>query len=115
MKIFTALRNLTHKAARKALSMLPRRRRFGIYRSFVECDPAPNTRLVLKIADTREELEACLSLLHDSYVDSGFMTPDPSGMRVTSRPTMVMTPPIMVIISTITSHFRNRSAGGSSG
>jgi GNAT superfamily N-acetyltransferase len=83
MKIFTALRNLIHKAARKALSMLPRRRRFGIYRSFVECDPAPNTRLVLKIAETREELEACLSLLHDSYVDSGFMTPDPSGMRVT--------------------------------
>ena len=83
MKIVTVLRNLVHKAARKALAMLPRRRRFGIYRSFVECDPAPNTKLVLKIAETREELEACLSLLHDSYVDSGFMTPDPSGMRVT--------------------------------
>ena len=83
MKIMTVLRNLLHKAARKALAMLPRKRRFGIYRSFVECDPEPNSRLVLKIADTKEELEACLSLLHDAYVDSGFMTPDPSGMRVT--------------------------------
>ena len=83
MKIVTVLRNLVHKAARKALAMLPRRRRFGIYRSFVECDPAPNSKLVLKIAETREELEACLTLLHDAYVDSGFMTPDPSGMRVT--------------------------------
>ena len=38
---------------------------------------------MLKIADTKEELEACFTLLHDAYVDSGFMKPDPSGMRVT--------------------------------
>ncbi|MCK7490445.1 MAG: hypothetical protein MZW92_00535 [Comamonadaceae bacterium] len=31
-------------------------------RSFVDCDPAPNPRLVLKIAETREELEACFQL-----------------------------------------------------
>jgi 23S rRNA pseudouridine1911/1915/1917 synthase len=35
-----------------------------------------------------------------------------SGMRVTSRPTMVMTPPIMVIINTMTSHFNRRSEAG---
>ncbi len=49
----------------------------------VECDPQPDSRLVLKIADTKEELEACFRLLHDAYVASGFMKPDPSGMRVT--------------------------------
>ena len=43
----------------------------------------PSQRLQLKIAETREELEACFSLLHDAYVDAGFMRPDPSGMRVT--------------------------------
>lgn len=77
------LRNLIHHAARKLFSLLPTSRRHNVYRSFVDCDPEPNKRLVLKIADTREELEACFKLLHDAYVSSGFMTPDPSGMRVT--------------------------------
>lgn len=54
-----------------------------MYRSFVDCDPKPDKRLILKIAETKEELEACFKLLHDAYVGSGFMRPDPSGMRVT--------------------------------
>ena len=37
------------------------------------------------------------------------------GIRVTSRPTTVMTPPIMVIISTITKTFSKRSEGGKPG
>lgn len=37
------------------------------------------------------------------------------GIRVTSRPTTVMTPPIMVIISTITRTFSKRSEGGRPG
>ena len=49
----------------------------------VDCDPKPDRRLVLKIADTQEELEGCFRLLHDAYVAAGFMTPHPSGMRVT--------------------------------
>jgi hypothetical protein len=70
-------------ALRKAFSFLPRPLRFAFYRSFVDCDPKPDTRLVLKIADTKEELEACFKLLHDAYVGSGFMRPDASGMRAT--------------------------------
>lgn len=54
-----------------------------MYRSFIDCDPKPDKRLVLKIAETKEELEACFRLLHDAYVGSGFMKPDPSGMRAT--------------------------------
>ncbi|MEF7613121.1 GNAT family N-acetyltransferase [Aquincola sp. MAHUQ-54] len=49
----------------------------------IDCDPAPPDNLQLKIADTRDELEACFRLLHDAYVSSGFMKPHPSGMRVT--------------------------------
>ena len=71
------------KVLRRLFGFLPRNQRFAIYRSFVDCDPAPSHRLQLKIADTREELEACFRLLHDAYVSSGFMKPDPSGMRVT--------------------------------
>ena len=72
-----------NQSVRKLVAFLPRPTRFAIHRSFVECNPQPDSRLVLKIAETQEELEACFSLLHDAYVGSGFMKPDPSGMRVT--------------------------------
>ena len=65
--------------------MLPKGKRHKVYRSFVDCDPEPNPRLVLKIADTQEELEACFQLLHDAYVASGFMTPRPSDHDDTVR------------------------------
>ncbi len=71
------------KRLRKLFHFLPQERRFAIYRSFVDCDPAPGERLELKIAETREELEACFRLLHDAYVESGFMEPHPSGLRAT--------------------------------
>ena len=72
-----------HHSLRKLFSFFPRFIRFAIYRSFVDGDPKPDARLVLKIAETKEELEACFALLHDAYVSSGFMLPDPSGMRAT--------------------------------
>lgn len=74
---------LLHRGIRSVFSLFPRSVRFAVYRSFVECDPAPDARLTLKIAESREELEACFALLHDAYVGSGFMRPHPSGMRVT--------------------------------
>ena len=70
-----------HQALRKVFAVFPRGLRFAVYRSFVECDPKPDKRLILKIAETQEELEACFRLLHDAYVGSGFMRPDPSGLR----------------------------------
>lgn len=63
--------------------MIPRPARFALFRSMIDCDASPDRRLELKIAETVEELEACFKLLHDAYVSSGFMQPDPSGMRVT--------------------------------
>lgn len=79
----SSIRKAMHIGLRKLFSVLPKERRFAIYRSLVDCDPAPSERLQLKIAETQEELEACFKLLHDAYVDSGFMQPHPSGMRVT--------------------------------
>ena len=74
-------RKLWHLGLRKAFSLFPQSIRFAIFRSFVECDPAPDKRLLLKIAETQEELEQCFSLLHDAYVGAGFMKPAPSGLR----------------------------------
>ncbi len=79
----SSIKRRWHRAMRRAFAFLPKAMRFGVYRSFVDCDPAPDQRLVLKIAETQEELEACFKLLHDAYVSSGFMQKDPSGMRAT--------------------------------
>ena len=79
----SSTKKLFHQTLRKLFSFFPRAARFSIYRSFVDCDPKPDARLVLKIAETKEELEACFKLLHDAYVSSGFMQPAASGMRVT--------------------------------
>jgi hypothetical protein len=77
------VKRFLHQSLRKAFSVFPQTLRFALYRSFVDCDPKPDKRLVLKIAETKEELQACFRLLHDAYVGSGFMRPDPSGMRIT--------------------------------
>ncbi len=69
--------------ARAALSGLPRETRFALYRRMADCNPNPDPRLTLGIAATQHELEGCFSLLHQAYVASGFMKPDPSGLRVT--------------------------------
>jgi len=77
------LRKRLHQFIRRVIAALPRETRFAIFRAFVDCDPQPSSRLTLKIAETQDELESSFRLLHDAYVDSGFMKPDPSGLRVT--------------------------------
>ncbi|MBW8847885.1 MAG: GNAT family N-acetyltransferase [Burkholderiales bacterium] len=72
-----------HQAMRHLLASVPTRARFALYRAMANCDPDPDARLELKVAETRQELEDCFKILHDAYVANGFMKPDPSGMRVT--------------------------------
>jgi len=70
-------------ALRRLYGVLPAAWRFAMYRRMVDCDPEPDLRLEVKLAETREELEACFCLLHEAYVDAGFMKSHSSGMRVT--------------------------------
>ena len=77
------LRKQWHLALRKVFGYFPQTIRFAVFRAFVQCDPEPDARLTLKIAETREELEQCFALLHDAYVAAGFMKPAPSGLRAT--------------------------------
>ena len=78
-----SFRKTVHRLMRSAFAVLPRDVRFGLYRQMIDCDPAPDSRLELKVANTQEELEACFRILHDAYVGSGFMKPSPTGMRIT--------------------------------
>lgn len=65
------------------------------------CELAPqldkplSKKYVFKLAQTREELEACFRLLHDEYVRAGFMEPDPSGMRITLHHALPTTSTLM--------------------
>jgi len=70
-------------ATRWLYRALPAAWRAALYRRMIECDPEPDLRLEVKLAETREELEACYRLLHDSYVAAGFMKTHPSGLRLT--------------------------------
>jgi GNAT superfamily N-acetyltransferase len=79
----SSLRKRLHQGLRHLFRILPSSVRFAVYRLMVDCNPAPDVRLELKIAETEEELEACFRILHDAYVANGFMKPEPSGMRVT--------------------------------
>lgn len=78
-----SFRKAWHRGVRALLAQLPRESRFALYRRMIDCDPAPDPRLELKVANTQEELEACFRILHDAYVSAGFMKPSPTGMRVT--------------------------------
>jgi GNAT superfamily N-acetyltransferase len=78
-----SFRKRLHQLMRWAFARLPQDTRHAVYRGMIDCDPAPDVRLELKVAETREELEECFRILHDAYVASGFMKPSPSGLRIT--------------------------------
>ncbi len=70
-------------AIRRLLTILPKQKRHSIYRDMISFAPDYPKELKFKLAETKEELEAALTILHDEYVRSGFMTKHPSGMRLT--------------------------------
>ena len=72
--------------------------------SALRFDKPLSKKFVFKLAQTREELEACFRLLHDEYVRAGFMKPDPSGMRVTLHHALPTT-------STLMCRYENRVVG----
>jgi len=76
-------KTIRHELLQPPPPLLTHNLRSGAARSPAEASPSQSHRLVLKVAETKEELEACFALLHDTYVASSLMQPDPSGLRVT--------------------------------
>jgi hypothetical protein len=77
------IKRLAREALRPIFDRLPARWRTAAYSRAIRCEETLPSKITLKLAETREELEACFHLLHDAYVDAGFMKPDPSGLRAT--------------------------------
>jgi len=55
-----------------------------LYRRRIRLDLTPPSNLVIKVARTKAEHLAAYRLLHDAYVDAGYMAADSSGMRRSS-------------------------------
>lgn len=71
------------RISRKLLGYMPDKLRFEVMRNSVRINPNwPSPLFEIKIAETEYELENAYRLLHNSYVKSGFMNPDPTEMRV---------------------------------
>ena len=54
-----------------------------IIRASINLSSSIENSFVFKLAETKEEHNQALSLLHDAYVREGYMGPHPSGMRIT--------------------------------
>lgn len=57
--------------------------KFQAMRASLKLDYANSNGLEVRLASTQREWEAAFRVLHDSYVDEGYMAPDPRGLRAT--------------------------------
>lgn len=69
--------------SRLLTKLMPSALRHKLFRRNLDLSVALPPDVTLKIAETLDEFQQAFRILHDSYVDAGFMDPDPSGLRVT--------------------------------
>lgn len=71
------------KILRKITSLLPEQIRHKFIRTKILVGHGAPSHIIFKLAETKTELEQAFRVLHDAYVEQGYMDPHPSGMRVT--------------------------------
>ncbi|MDR2260650.1 MAG: hypothetical protein LBE06_06905 [Azoarcus sp.] len=76
------LHNLGESLASRVIDLLPAAVRAKTYGQMSRVDQPLAKEYVFKLAQTKEELEACFRLLYREYVKADFMKPDSCGMRV---------------------------------
>lgn len=76
------LNNYKRLALRKCISILPKNIRFPLIRKIINIPTTLPEGFEFKIAETKSEFEQVCKILHDAYVNEGFMKPEESGMRV---------------------------------
>lgn len=83
---------------RKAATMLPKEWQTRILRNQLRLPVETLDGLTVKIAHRKHELEGAFTVLHDSYVKAGYMSPHPSGLRVTSYHALPSTTTVVAMI-----------------
>ncbi len=66
----------------KKQKYFPERRRAIRLKRWAIFDPDKIQRVSIKYAESQEELAAAFRIVHDAYVEAGYITPHPSGMRL---------------------------------
>lgn len=74
---------LFREIQKKVMKALPEESRFKLIRSMVKVPRQLPAELDVHIASSEDELETAFTLLHNAYVDEGYMKPSPAGIRVT--------------------------------
>lgn len=69
------------KLTRILLKYLPENMRHQLLRKMITAPDPSDHGVIYKIASTQHELEAAFSLLHNCYVATGFISPEPHGLR----------------------------------
>lgn len=77
-------RHWLHRTLRRLAARWPASSRAALNRRMVACNLQPDPQLTLKVAESREELEACFELLQDPQLPAGGMVSDGPGLRVTA-------------------------------
>jgi hypothetical protein len=72
-----------NRLIRKLTLRLPKDMRQRAMRRLVQIAPDVAMEFEFDIARSQEDLEAAFQILHETYVDQGYMTPNPSGLRIT--------------------------------
>lgn len=68
---------------RQLLQLLPKKMRHDLYRRQLELPWEPDEDICFKLVSDTHEFMGALSVLHDCYVEKGFMDRDPQGIRIT--------------------------------
>lgn len=80
------MKRIKKKASRfltkKLLAALPEKLRYDIIRNSLKIPFQEDPGITYKLAETESEFQQAYSLLHDSYVEQGFIHPQKSGMRL---------------------------------
>ncbi len=78
----SSIKSLQARVAKLVLGYLPEDLRLEAIREKVRIPRfAQDSRLQVKVAETIKEIEQALRLLHDAYVDQGYMIPDRDQLR----------------------------------
>ena len=82
-KIMKQINIIKRKLVYKFIRCFPKKVRNYIFRTGINLpDPFPDS-LRFELADSKDKLEEVFKILHDCYVEEGYMEPQPHGLRVT--------------------------------
>lgn len=94
-----SMNQLSKKILRSVVNRLPKALAYPLMRSSLRISYALPQGLEIRVARTAPELEAAYRILHDSYVEMGYMNPEASGMRITKYFALPTTTTLIAVLN----------------